>query len=142
MPSGSAPGIHPAEEIFSDYAYFSSFSDSWVAHAQSFVGQSADRLKLGDNSFVVEVASNDGYLLQHAVARGIRSLGIEPAANIAEVTGKGIPTEVLFLGEQTGLDVAARHGRADLVVANNVFAHVPDIVDFNGCGLWSRTPAL
>ena len=80
----SSPYI-PPEDIFSDYAYFSSFSDSWVAHAQSFVDQSADRLKLGDNSFVVEVASNDGYLLQHAVARGIRSLGIEPAANIAEV---------------------------------------------------------
>src|SRR4029453_14942350 len=126
------PAYIPPEDIFSDYAYFSSFSDSWVAHARSFVDQAADRLKLAGNSFVVEVASNDGYLLQHAVARGIRSLGIEPAANIPEVArDKGIPTEVLFLGEQTGLDVAARHGRADLVVANNVFAHVPDIVDFS-----------
>src|SRR5215218_3315419 len=126
------PAYIPPEDIFSDYAYFSSYSDSWVAHARSFVDQSADRLQLEGNSFVVEVASNDGYLLQHAVARGIRSLGIEPAANIAEVArGKGIPTEVLFLGEQTGLHVADRHGRADLVVANNVFAHVPDIVDFS-----------
>src|SRR5215211_1748462 len=126
------PAYIPPEDIFSDYAYFSSFSDSWVAHARSFVDQSADRLQLGGNSFVVEVASNDGYLLQHAIARGIRSLGIEPAANIAEVArNKAIPTEVLFLGEQTGLDVADRHGRADLVVANNVFAHVPDIVDFS-----------
>jgi C-methyltransferase C-terminal domain/Putative zinc binding domain/Methyltransferase domain len=126
------PAYIPPEEIFSDYAYFSSFSDSWVAHARSFVDQAADRLNLGATSFVVEVASNDGYLLQHAVARGIRALGIEPAANIAEVArNKGIPTEVLFLGEQTGLDVADRHGRADLVVANNVFAHVPDIVDFS-----------
>jgi SAM-dependent methyltransferase len=81
---------------------------------------------------VVEVASNDGYLLKHSVARGIRSLGIEPAANIAEVArNKGINTEVIFLGEQTGRDVASRHGTADLVVANNVFAHVPDIVDFS-----------
>jgi hypothetical protein len=78
------------------------------------------------------VASNDGYLLQHSVARGIRSLGIDPAANIAEVArSRGIDTEIMFLSEQTGRDVAARHGKADLVVANNVFAHVPDIVDFS-----------
>jgi SAM-dependent methyltransferase len=77
------------------------------------------------------VASNDGYLLQHVVQRGIRALGIEPAANVAEAAiEKGVPTEVLFLGEETGADVAGRHGAADLVVANNVFAHVPDIVDF------------
>ena len=81
---------------------------------------------------MVEVASNDGYLLQHAVARGIRALGIEPAGNVAEAArAKGVPTEVMFLGAQTGADVAARHGAADLVVANNVFAHVPDIVDFS-----------
>jgi hypothetical protein len=78
------------------------------------------------------VASNDGYLLQHTVAQGIRSLGIEPAKNVAEVAlDRGIDTEVMFLGEQTGRAVAARHGPADLVVANNVFAHVPDIVDFS-----------
>ena len=81
---------------------------------------------------MVEVASNDGYLLQHSVARGIRSLGIEPADNVAEVaSSEGIETEVMFLGEETGSEVAARHGKADLVVANNVFAHVPDIVDFS-----------
>ena len=91
-----------------------------------------NRARTGEKSFVVEVASNDGYLLQHSVARGIRSLGIEPAANIAEVArAKGIDTEVMFLGEETGRDVADRHGKADLVVANNVFAHVPDIVDFS-----------
>src|SRR4051794_4834621 len=125
------PAYIPAEEIFSDYAYFSSYSDSWVAHAGRFVDSAATRLGLGAGSFVVEVASNDGYLLQHTVGRGIRSLGIEPAGNVAEVArAKGVPTEVLFLGAATGADVAARHGAADLVVANNVFAHVPDIVDF------------
>ncbi len=126
------PAYIAPEEVFSDYAYFSSYSDSWVAHARQFVDIAATRLKLSEESFVVEVASNDGYLLQHTVARGIRSLGIEPAANIAEVArDKGIDTEVMFLGEQTARDVAARHGQADLVVANNVFAHVPDIVDFS-----------
>jgi hypothetical protein len=126
------PAYIPAEDIFSDYAYFSSYSDSWVAHARRFVEDAARSLPLGPDSFVVEVASNDGYLLQHSVGLGIRSLGIEPAANIAEVArGRGIDTEVAFLGEQVGQDVAARHGRADLVVANNVFAHVPDIVDFS-----------
>jgi hypothetical protein len=126
------PAYIPAEDIFSDYAYFSSYSDSWVAHARRFVEDAARSLPLGPESFVVEVASNDGYLLQHSVALGIRSLGIEPAANIAEVARRrGIDTEVAFLGEQVGKDVAARHGSADLVVANNVFAHVPDIVDFS-----------
>jgi hypothetical protein len=126
------PAYIPAEDIFSDYAYFSSYSDSWVAHARRFVEDARRALPLGPESFVVEVASNDGYLLQHTVALGIRSLGIEPAANIAEVArGRGIDTEVAFLGEQVGKDVAARHGAADLVVANNVFAHVPDIVDFS-----------
>jgi hypothetical protein len=122
----------PPEDIFSDYAYFSSYSDSWVAHARRFVEDAARRLSLGPDSFVVEVASNDGYLLQHSVALGIRSLGIEPAKNVAEVAiERGIDTEVMFLGEETGSEVAARHGKADLVVANNVFAHVPDIVDFS-----------
>lgn len=125
------PAYIAAEDIFSHYAYFSSFSDSWVAHAARFVDRAVERLGLGPDSFVVEVASNDGYLLQHVVARGIRALGIEPAANVADAAvAKGVPTEVLFLGEKTGAEVAAEHGRADLVVANNVFAHVPDIVDF------------
>ena len=126
------PAYIPAEDIFSDYAYFSSYSDSWVAHARRFVEGAVSSFGLGPDSFIVEVASNDGYLLQHSVALGIRSLGIEPAANIAEAArAKGIETEVMFLGEETGADVAARHGKADIVVANNVFAHVPDIVDFS-----------
>ena len=126
------PAYIPAEDIFSDYAYFSSYSDSWVRHARDYVDLAAERLGLGPDSFVVEVASNDGYLLQHSIARGIRSLGIEPAANVAEAAvARGVPTEVMFLGEETGRKVAEIHGRADLVVANNVFAHVPDIVDFS-----------
>jgi len=126
------PAYIAASDIFSDYAYFSSYSDSWVEHARQFVEDAVDRLGLDNDSFVVEVASNDGYLLQHAVGRGIRSLGIEPAANVAvAAVERGVPTEVLFLGAVTGEQVATAHGRADLVVANNVFAHVPDIVDFS-----------
>ncbi|HEY9497080.1 MAG TPA: methyltransferase domain-containing protein, partial [Intrasporangium sp.] len=125
------PAYISGEEIFSHYAYFSSYSDSWVAHAKRFVDDAVDRLGLGASSFVVEVASNDGYLLQHVVARGVRCLGIEPAENVAEAAvDKGIPTEVVFLGEESGSKIASVHGPADLVVANNVFAHVPDIVDF------------
>jgi hypothetical protein len=125
------PAYIPAEDIFTFYAYFSSYSDSWVEHARRFVDGAVERWGLGPDSFVVEVASNDGYLLQHVVAKGIRCLGIEPAANVADAAlAKGIPTEVMFLGEETGSKVAEAHGPADLVVANNVFAHVPDIVDF------------
>jgi SAM-dependent methyltransferase len=125
------PAYVAAEDVFSDYLYFSSYSTSWVAHAERFVAEMTDRLRLTEDSFVVEVASNDGYLLQHAVARGIRALGIEPAANVGEVAReKGVPTETMFLGEQTGKDVASRHGKADLVVGNNVYAHVPDLLDF------------
>ena len=126
------PAYLPAHAIFTDdYAYFSSYSDSWVQHAKRFVETTVERRGLGKDSFVVEVASNDGYLLQHTVALGIRSLGIEPAANTAaRAVELGIPTEVTFLGAKTGATIAAAHGRADLVVANNVFAHVPDIVDF------------
>jgi SAM-dependent methyltransferase len=126
------PAYIPADEIFHDqYAYFSSFSDSWVAHARRFVDDAVERLGLGPSSFVVEIASNDGYLLQHVVERGIRCLGVEPAANVAEAArAKGVPTEVLFLGAETGRELRERHGAADLVAANNVIGHVPDVVDF------------
>ena len=118
-------------EIFSDYAYFSSYSDSWVAHAGRFVDEMATRLGLGPDSLITEVASNDGYLLQHAVRRGIPVLGVEPAANIAEVAReKGIRTEVAFLGQESGTRIAEQYGRADLVVGNNVFAHTPELLDF------------
>ena len=119
------------ESIFSDYAYFSSYSDSWVAHAKRYAKEMADGLGLTPGSLVTEVASNDGYLLQHFVAAGIPVLGIEPAANVARAAvAKGIRTVVEFLGPQTGASIAAEYGQADLVVANNVFAHVPDIRGF------------
>jgi SAM-dependent methyltransferase len=125
------PAYVSGEEIFSDYAYFSSYSDSWVAHAKRYADEMTDRLGLGPGSLVAEVASNDGYLLRHFVAAGIPVVGVEPAANIAEVArAKGIRTQVDFLGAKTGAAVAAEYGRADLVVGNNVYAHVPDIVDF------------
>jgi 2-polyprenyl-3-methyl-5-hydroxy-6-metoxy-1,4-benzoquinol methylase len=125
------PAYVSGEHIFSDYAYFSSYSDSWVAHAKRYAETMTDRLGLTGESLVTEVASNDGYLLQHFHATGIPVLGVEPAANVAEAArAKGIPTEVMFLGAETGRQIAHQHGRADLVAANNVFAHVPDIRGF------------
>ena len=125
------PAYVSGEHIFSEYAYFSSYSDSWVAHAKAYAEAMIGRLGLGPDSLVTEVASNDGYLLQHFLAEGIPVLGVEPAANVAEAArARGIRTEVEFLGPQTGGQVAERHGRADLVAANNVFAHVPDIRGF------------
>jgi hypothetical protein len=125
------PAYVSGEHIFSDYAYFSSYSDSWVAHAKRYADAMVERLGLTDASLVTEVASNDGYLMQHFLARGIGVLGVEPAANVAEAArARGIPTEVQFLGPGTGYEIARRHGRADLVAANNVFAHVPDIRGF------------
>jgi len=118
-------------DIFSDYAYFSSFSDSWLVHAKAYVDMITPRFSLDRNSKVVEIASNDGYLLQNFVARGIPVLGVEPAANVSEVAkGKGIPTKVLFFGEKTARDLAEEGWSADLIVGNNVLAHVPDLNDF------------
>ena len=125
------PAYVTGEEIFSDYAYFSSYSDSWVAHAKEFAESMIDTLGLTGDNLVTEVACNDGYLLQHFVARDIPVLGIEPAKNVAETAQSlGIPTVVQFLGATTGSEIAENRGHADLVVANNVFAHVPDIRDF------------
>lgn len=118
-------------EIFSEYAYFSSYSDSWVAHAKRYVDQMCDLLGLGPKSSVMEIASNDGYLLQHFVARKVPVLGIEPAANVAAVAQKqGIPSVVKFFGQVTAREVAAEHGKPDLLLGNNVLAHVPDLNDF------------
>jgi 2-polyprenyl-3-methyl-5-hydroxy-6-metoxy-1,4-benzoquinol methylase len=126
------PAYVAGEDIFSDYAYFSSYSDSWVAHAERYARNMISRLGLTSQSLVTEVASNDGYLLQHFLAEGIPVLGVEPAGNVAEVArSKGIATEVEFLSAETGEAIAQRHGRADLVAANNVFAHVPDIRGFS-----------
>lgn len=116
------------EDIFEDYAYFSSMSESWVSHARRFARRCCRTYGLDADSRVLEVASNDGYLLQHFVAAGVPVLGIEPAANVAAAARAiGCPTEVAFFGS----DTARRLGvDADLVVANNVLAHVPDLNDF------------
>lgn len=117
--------------IFSDYAYFSSFSDSWLAHAEAYVEMIIARLALGGHSKVVEIASNDGYLLKNFVAKHISVLGIEPAANVAEVARqRGVPTTVVFFGEKTAREVVSERGAADLIIGNNVLAHVPDLNDF------------
>jgi 2-polyprenyl-3-methyl-5-hydroxy-6-metoxy-1,4-benzoquinol methylase len=116
--------------IFSDYLYFSSFSTSWLDHARRYVEMAIDRFELDGSSKVVEIASNDGYLLQYFVEHGIPSLGVEPAANVAEVAvEKGIPTTVQFFGVETARELA-RDGQADLLLGNNVLAHVPDLNDF------------
>jgi SAM-dependent methyltransferase len=119
------------EEIFTDYAYFSSYSDSWVEHARAYSAAMIDRLGLSDDSMVVELASNDGYLLQHFVAAGVPCLGVEPAENVAEAAiARGVPTRVVFFGEDEARRMVAEGYRADLIAANNVMAHVPDLNDF------------
>ena len=125
------PAYVAGEDIFSDYAYFSSYSDSWVAHAKLYAEEMTARLRLTPQSLVTEVASNDGYLLQHFNAAGIPVLGVEPAANVGDAArAKGIRTVTRFLGAESGASIAAEYGQADLVAANNVFAHVPDVRGF------------
>ena len=119
------------DRIFSDYAYFSSYADSWLRHCEVYAKEMVGRWNLGPDSLVVEVASNDGYLLQFFKQQGVPVLGVEPAANVAKVAmEKGIPTEVAFFGEAKGAELASRGNTADLIAANNVLAHVPDINDF------------
>jgi SAM-dependent methyltransferase len=121
------------KEIFTEYAYFSSYSDSWVAHAKRYVDAVSERFGLDRSKKVMEIASNDGYLLQHFVMKSIPVLGIEPAANVAKVAiEKGIPTTIKFFGIKTAKEIVAEHGHADLLLGNNVLAHVPDINDFVG----------
>jgi SAM-dependent methyltransferase len=121
----------PPEEIFTEYAYFSSYSTSWLEHARRYADMISERLPLGRDKLVVELGSNDGYLLQAFVERGIPVLGIEPAGNVAEVAvERGVPTEVAFFGADTARRLAAEGRRADLLVANNVLAQVPDLNDF------------
>lgn len=120
-----------AGDIYSEYAYFSSYSDSWLEHASAYVNMIAEKLELGNKSMVVEIASNDGYLLQYFVEKGIPVLGIEPAANVAPAAEKkGVKTVVKFFGQQTARELAAEGVSADLLLGNNVLAHVPDINDF------------
>ncbi len=121
------------DEIFTEYSYFSSFSTSFVDHARRFVEDSIRRFALGSGNRVIEVASNDGYLLQHFLPHNIPVLGIEPARNVAEAArARGIPSVSEFLGEKTAAAIVAEHGGADLVIANNVLAHTPQLNDFVG----------
>jgi SAM-dependent methyltransferase len=123
--------FEPPEQIFSDdYAYFSSFSTGWLEHSRQYTDAIVERLGLGAESKVVEIASNDGYLLQYFVERGIPVLGVEPTANTAAVAiAKGVPTDVRFFGQEVAAELRAEHA-ADLLIANNVLAHVPDLNDF------------
>ena len=124
--------VVPREAIFNaDYAYFSSFSASWLDHCARYATAMTDRFGLGPTSQVVEIASNDGYMLQYFVARGVPVLGIEPSSNTAAAAiARGVPTETVFFGLETARDLAERGRRADLIAAKNVMAHVPDINDF------------
>jgi SAM-dependent methyltransferase len=119
------------ETIFTEYAYFSSYSDSWLEHAKSYTDLMIERFNIGAQSQVVELASNDGYLLQYFVQKGIPVLGIEPAVNVARAAiKKSIPTVVKFFGTKTAQELGAERGKADLLLGNNVLAHVPDLNDF------------
>jgi 2-polyprenyl-3-methyl-5-hydroxy-6-metoxy-1,4-benzoquinol methylase len=119
------------QNIFGDYAYFSSYSDTWLQHARAYAEKTIKRFGLNSGSRVVEIASNDGYLLRWFHERGIPVIGIEPAANVARVAEeRGIPSRVLFFGRETAERLAAAGETADLTAANNVLAHVPDINDF------------
>ena len=119
------------DKIFGDYLYFSSFSETWLAHAREYCEAMTHRFGIGRDSLVIEIASNDGYLLRNFVERGVPVLGVEPAANVAEVArSRKVPTEVEFFGKAFADELAERGAFADLVCANNVLAHVPDINDF------------
>lgn len=125
------PALITPEDTFTDYAYFASYSDSWVEHARNFVEKAVHDLGLGPHSSIVEVASNDGYLLRHAISAGVPCLGIEPSVNVgAAARGIGVPTLTAFLDEGTAEDIRREYGPADLVVANNVYAHIPDLLGF------------
>lgn len=120
-----------AENIFSDYAYFSSYSDSWLKHAENYCDKMTGRFRLNSDSFVVEVASNDGYLLQYFASRNVPVLGIDPAANVAKAAvEKGVPTLVRFFGTALANELSAKGRNADLVLGNNVLAQVPNLNDF------------
>jgi SAM-dependent methyltransferase len=125
------PTVAPVERIFGDYAYLSSYSDSWLAHARAYATAIVERLGLGPSSRVVEVGSNDGYLLRYFRAEGVPALGIDPASKAARVAGDaGIETVTEFFGLEVAERLADDRGRADLLIGNNVLAHVPDLNDF------------
>ena len=124
--------VVPPHEIFTeDYAYFSSFSESWLAHCQSYVKTVVSRFDLGSGSKAVEIASNDGYMLQYMIAAGVPSLGVEPSENVARTAiAKGVPTEIAFFGQETASRLVKEGHSADILASKNVLAHVPDINDF------------
>ncbi len=125
------PEVVSPETIFADYPYFSSYSETWLHHAEAYATMAIERFGLAKRSLVIEIASNDGYLLQYFAARGIQVLGIEPAANVAATAVKrGIPTAVEFFGEKTARRLAAQGTKADLLIGNNVLAHVPGLNEF------------
>jgi 2-polyprenyl-3-methyl-5-hydroxy-6-metoxy-1,4-benzoquinol methylase len=127
------PEFETPEHIFSDYAYFSSYSDSWLNHARAYTNYMIERFGFDASSYVVEIASNDGYLLQYFKDKAVPVLGIEPAANVAKVAeAAGIPTLVKFFGVETAKELVAEDKQADLLLGNNVLAHVPDLNDFVG----------
>jgi hypothetical protein len=122
--------VAPAD-IFIEYAYFSSYSDSWVEHARRYCELVSERFRIGRSSLVVEIASNDGYLLQHFVAKGVPVLGVEPARNVAEAAiAKGVRSITPFFGRASAAQIRQEYGAPDLLLGNNVLAHVPDINDF------------
>lgn len=127
-----APPVVSPEVIYRDYAYYSSYSDTWLEHAKQYVEYVSKRFEIGPNALVAEIASNDGYLLQYFMAKGIPVLGIDPSREIAEYAQRerGIKTEIRFFGYQTAQDLVRQYGQADLIVGNNILAHVPDINDF------------
>ena len=121
----------PPADIFTDYAYFSSYSKTWLDHSKAFCILAIDRLQLTNNSLVLEIASNDGYLLSYFAEQNIPVLGVDPAIGPANVArGQNIPTETIFFGSETSKKLRNTYGEADLIIANNVLAHVPDINDF------------
>ncbi len=129
------PVVEKSDTIFGDdYIYFSSYSESWLAHSKQYVDRMIERFALGADSLALELASNDGYLLQYFKAAGVGVLGVEPSASVARVAEaeRGIPTEVSFFGVDTAKRLAARGVRASVMTANNVLAHVPDLHDFIG----------
>lgn len=122
----------PPSEIYDDYAYFSAYSDTWLEHARNYTNLMINKLNLNEQNFVVEIASNDGYLLQYFKEKNIPVLGIDPAQTAAEIAVKkrGIPTEMLFFGVSSAKALLNKYKQADLIIGNNVLAHVPDINDF------------
>lgn len=125
------PEHQSPEQIFNDYAYFSSFSETWLNHVKAYTDDMIERFGINANSRIVEIASNDGYLLQYFKERGIPVLGVEPARNVARIAqDAGIPTIVQFFGTQTAIEMKSNGEHADLLIGNNVLAHVPDLTDF------------